>query len=349
MEIQQKIIKNKVGLINLAQELGNVSKACKIMGFSRDTFYRYKEAFDTGGVDALLEKSRKKPNLRNRMDQSIEKRILEFAFEYPAYGQFRVSNELRKEGISVSSGGVRGVWQRHNLTTMKLRLAALEKRVAEEGLILTEAQVIAMEKKKDEEIASGEIETHHPGYFGSQDTYYVGYIKGVGKIYQQTFVDTYSKVAFAKLYLMKTALTAADLLNDKVLPFFEQHKMCILRMLTDRGTEYCGKADEHDYQLYLALNDIDHSKTKVKSPQQNGICERFHRTIQNEFYAVAFRKKIYKDLKELQQDLDQWIDFYNQERTHQGKMCNGRTPLQTLLDDQHLFTDKVDNLNQIGQ
>lgn len=230
-------------MINLAQELGNVSKACKVMGFSRDTFYRYKEAYETGGADGLLEKSRKKPHLRNRMDQFIEKRILEFAFEYSAYGQFRISNELRKEGIIVSSGGVRGVWQRHNLTTMKLRLASLEKRVVEEGLILTEAPAIAIEKKKDEDIATGEIETHHPGYLGSQDTYYVGYIKGVGKIYQQTFVDTYSKVAFSKVYSMKTALTAADILNDKVLLFFEHQEMCILRMLTDRGTEYCGKAD----------------------------------------------------------------------------------------------------------
>ena len=148
--------------------------------------------------------------------------------------------------------------------------------MAKEGLILTESQLQALEKKQMEESGEvGQIETMHPGYLGSQDTYYVGTIKGVGRIYQQTFVDTYSKVAFAKLYNMKNSLTAADLLNDMVLPFFEDQKMGVLRVLTDRGTEYCGKPDEHDYQLYLAINEIDHTRTKAKSPQTNRICERF--------------------------------------------------------------------------
>ena len=111
------------------------------------------------------------------------------------------------------------------------------------------------------------------GYLGSQDTFYVGNLKGVGRIYQQTFIDTYSKVAFAKLYTTKTPITAADALNDKVLPYFEQHDLPMLRILTDRGTEYCGKVEHHDYHLYLAINDIDHTKTKTMSPQTNGICD----------------------------------------------------------------------------
>ena len=176
----------------------------------------------------------------------------------------------------------------------------------------------------------------------------MGVIKGVGRIYQQTFVDTYSKVAFAKLYTMKTPITAADLLNDRVMPFFEKHDMGMLRILTDRGTEYCGRADTHDYQLYLALNDIDHSKTKVKSPQSNGICERFHKTILQEFYQIAFRKKVYASLDELQKDLDEWLDGYNNERTHQGKMCCGRTPMQTFLEAKPLWDEKVNQLNEKG-
>ncbi|WP_459987687.1 DDE-type integrase/transposase/recombinase, partial [Mannheimia haemolytica] len=106
----------------------------------------------------------------------------------------------------------------------------------------------------------------HPGYLGSQDTFYVGNLKGVGRIYQQTFIDTYSKVAFAKLYTMKTAISAADMLNDKVLPYFESQGLPMLRILTDRGSEYCGKVENHDYELYLAINDIEHTKTKVKHP-----------------------------------------------------------------------------------
>lgn len=228
---------------------------------------------------------------------------------------------------------------------MKQRLMALENKSAEEGLILTESQIAALEKKKDDDLASGEIETHHPGYLGSQDTFYVGTLKGVGRVYQQTFVDTYSKVACCKLYTTKTPITSADLLNDKVLPLFESHNMSIIRMLTDRGTEYCGKVDKHDYQLFLAINDIEHTKTKAASPQTNGICERFHRTILNEFYQVTFRKKIYSSLEEFQQDLDDWLYYYNYQRTHQGKMCCGRTPMNTLLDGKKIWMEKVDKLN----
>lgn len=341
-----KIIKNKVGLVNLAQELGNVSKACKMMGFSRDTFYRYQKAIEEGGVEALVDQSRRKPNLKNRTDEVTEKLIQELSLELPAHGQVRLSNELRKKGISLSPAGVRCVQVRYNLENKKKRLKALEEKVAKEGVILTESQLQALEQKKIEDGGEvGQIETMHPGYLGSQDTYYVGTIKGVGRIYQQTFVDTYSKVAFAKLYTMRTALTAADLLNDRVLPFFEEQQMGMLRILTDRGTEYCGKPDEHDYQLFIALNDIEHTRTKAKSPQTNGICERFHRTIKGEFYEVAFRKKIFKSLEELQTDLDKWMKTYNNDREHQGRMCNGRTPMQTLLDSKILWEQKVGQLN----
>ena len=161
--------------------------------------------------------------------------------------------------------------------------------------------------------------TEHPGYLGAQDTYYVGCIKGVGRIYQQTFIDTYAKVAMVKLYDRKNALVAADFLNDRVVPFYEEQGIALLRILTDRGTEYCGSPEHHEYQLYLAIENIDHSKTKARHPQTNGICERFHKTIQDEFYCVAFRKKIYTSLDQLQADADLWIREYNEQRTHSGK------------------------------
>lgn len=343
--ISQNVIKHKVGLLNLAAELGNVSRACKVMGFSRDTFYRYQSARESGGVEALIDSNRKKPNLRNRVDASIEDAVKAFALEQPAFGQVRVSNELRQRGVFVSPSGVRSVWLRHNLESFKKRLTALEKHIAETGPVLTESQIVALERKQDDDVSFGEIETAHPGYLGSQDTFYVGTIKGVGRIYQQTFVDTYSKCAAAKLYSTKTPITAADLLNDKVLPFFEEHGMGLIRILTDRGTEYCGRPEAHDYQLYLALNDIEHSKTKVRHPQTNGICERFHKTILNEFYQVTFRKKIYLSIEELQVDLDDWLYYYNHTRTHQGKMCCGRTPIQTLIDGKEVWNDKITKLN----
>jgi transposase InsO family protein len=279
------------------------------------------------------------------MDTDTEQAILAFAVENPAAGQVRVSNELRKRNIVVSPTGVRSVWLRTGLQTFRLRLTALEKKVAEEGIVLTERQVAALERKRDEQMECGEIETAHPGYLGSQDTFYVGNMKGVGRIYQQTFVDTYAKVAFAKLYTTKTPLAAADLLNDQVLPFFEQNGVELLRVLTDRGTEYCGKVEQHEYQPYLAVNDVDHTRTKAQSPQTNGICERFHKTILNEFYQVAFRKKIYSTIEELQADLDVWIYSYNHERTHQGKMCCGRTPIETFEDGKRICREKSLSMN----
>lgn len=361
MTTQQKIIKNKSGLLELANMLGNVSQACKVMGYSRDSFYRFKELYDQGGEMALQEISRKKPIIKNRVDEQTEFAVVEIGIENPALGQLRASNELRKKGIIVSSGGVRSIWLRHDMATFQKRLKALSAKAEQEGIILSEAQVAALERAKEEKVAHGQIETFHPGYLGSQDTYYVGNIKGVGQIYQQTFIDTYSKVGFAKLYDRKNALVAADLLNDRVIPFLDQHDLRMLRILTDRGTEYCGAREHHEFQLYLAIEDIDHTKIKAKSPQTNGICERFHRTIQNEFYAIAFRKKIYSSIEQLQQDLDQWMLDYNTKRTHTGKFCFGKTPMETFLTSKHIAKehyletlhqtnnpDQADTLKSVG-
>jgi len=348
MTTAEKLIKNKLGLLQLATYLKSVFEACRVMGCSRDTFYRIKKAHEEGGVEALRETTRRRPNLRNRVAEDVEQAVVELAFENPSFGQKRASDTLRQRGVFISAAGVRCVWLRHGLETFQKRLKALEQRVARTGEVLTESQLKALEKAKEEKIAWGEIETEHVGYLGSQDTFYVGTLKGVGRIYQQTFIDTYAAVAFAKLYTTKQPINAADLLNDQVLPFFDQHELPLLRVLTDRGTEFCGRADAHDYELFLALNDIEHSRTKAKSPQTNGICERFQKTVLDEFYRIAFRRKIYTTIEELQKDLSEWLEYYNTQRPHQGKRCQGKTPMATFLENLPLAKEKLLDKNNGG-
>jgi len=348
MTRDQYIIKRKLNMLELGETLGNISEACRKLGISRQHYYDIRQAISEDGLNGLLEKSRRMPRIGNRVALCIEEAVLAYSLDFPTHGQVRAANELKKKGFQISAGGVRSVWLRHDLGIKALRLKRLEKWAAETNGVLTESQVEALENAKEEKEACGTLESPHPGFLLAQDTCYIGYIKGVGKIYQQTAIDTHANVGFAKIYTTKTSLTAADLLNTKALPFYDEQRISVLRVLTDNGREYCGRQETNYYELFLHLNEIEHSRTKPRTPQTNGSVERLNQITQDEFYKVAFRRKFYKTLEEIQADLDQFMAYYNNERTNQGRYCRGRTPMQTFTDglalyQQYVFEGKVED------
>jgi len=324
--------RRKLSLLQLAEELGNVSKACAIMGYHRDTFYEVKRAFQVGGVAALVESKRgaRAPH-PNRVPEEIEKRILDYALEFPTHGCQRVANELRLQDVVVSSGGVRGVWQRNDLETRAKRLMRLEQASHDDTFVLSAKQIELLEKHSLD-FRCRHVESSRPGELLNQDTFYWGSLKGVGKVYVQVVVDVFCSLAFAKVYTSKMPITACDLLYSRVLPFYEVLGVPIGAVLTDNGREYCGLKERHPYELLLAMEDIEHRQTKPRSPRTNGFVERMNRTLLEECFKVQGRQTWYIEPDEIQRDLDRFIQYYNLERSHQGYRLRGRTPAQALLE-----------------
>lgn len=333
MNTREKLIQARLSMLALAEELQNISRACKAAGISRSHYYEIKKAFETYGRDGLAPRVRRRPRMPNQTPPELEAKILEMTQEYPTYSYLRIAEQLKLVGVPVSAAAVRYVWGRNGLTRRFDRLLWLERRSAETGGPLTE-RVKRLLARYQRQVQDPEehVEAPYPGYLGNQDTYYVGTLKGTGRIYLQSFVDAHCSLGFGKLYLSKIPMTAVDLLNDRVLPFYEAEGIDLERILTDNGREYSGRPLQHPYELYLAVQQIEHRNTKVHSPQTNGFCERFHRTLKEEFFNVAFRKKIYESVQNLQADLDEFLRFYNEERAHHGYRTKGRTPLQAFRD-----------------
>jgi len=322
--------RRKLSLLKLAEELGNVSKACEIMGYHRDTFYEVKRAFQMGGVASLVEQKRgpRGPH-PSRVASEIEAKVLEYCLERPTHGPQRVSNELRLQAVEVSPSGVRGVLLRNNLETRYKRLMRLEEASRQDTFVLSEKQLTLLERFSPE-FRCRHVEASRPGELLNQDTFYWGTLKGVGKIYVQVVVDVFCSLAFAKVYTSKMPITAADLLYDRVLPFYEELGVEVGAVLTDNGREFCGKPGHHPYELLLAVENIEHRTTKVRSPKTNGFVERMNKTLLDECFKVEGRKTWYEGPDQIQADLDRFMEYYNLERTHQGYRLKGRTPAQAL-------------------
>jgi len=330
MTTTDKVARRKLSLLELAHELGNVSKACKIIGYSRQQFYEIRRNYQTYGADGLIDRlpGAKDPH-PNRVTEEVEKAVLDFSLQEPTKGCLSVAQHLNLEGVTVSSGGVRGVWSRHKLLSKHDRLLRFEEHVRKRKLKLTDAQIRMLERFSPE-FRERHIETRWTGDLVAVDTFFVGTLKGIGKIYLQTVIDTFSRYAWGMLHTSKIPLTAVQTLNNHVLPFFDQHKSRVDTILSDNGREFCGRPDKHPYELYLQIEEIEHRTTKVRRPQSNGFVERLHRTLLDEHFRIKGREKFYESVGEMQADLEEYLVRYNTKRPHQGRGMDGKTPLQAF-------------------
>lgn len=344
MTAKEKVARRKLSLLELADDLSNVSRACRAMGYSRQQFYEIRRNFQLYGSEGLLDRV---PGCKgvhpNRLAPEMEEAVLDYSLEKPSHGCLRVSQQLALRGILVSSKGVRGVWGRHNLLTQHQRFLRLEKSVSATDIKLTEDQIRVLERF-DPEFRERHIETRHTGYLVAVDTFFVGTLKGIGKVYLQSALDCHSRYAWGRLYTNKLPITAVQVLNNDVLPFFDSHDAKIDSVLSDNGSEYCGKKESHPYELFLQLEEIAHRTTRVRRPQSNGFIERFHRTVLNEHFRIKGRTKWYETLAEMQQDLDDYLVIYNTIRAHQGIRMQGRTPYKVFVTDLPNHTGTNDNL-----
>jgi len=329
MTAEKKIAHHRLTLLQVAERIRNVSEACRRHGVSRSQFYEYKRAFQERGLDGLIDRLPIPKSFPNETPPEIREKIITVSLLHPAWGPLRLSDQLRLEGITVSPSTVRNLWLKEGMETKYKRLLRLEEEKNGQDVELTAEQIRLIEKANPS-FRERKVESLYPGYLLSQDTFLVGTLKGIGRIYMQAVVDTYGSFAFGKLYTSKLPETAVDVLYDRVLPFYEAQGIIVEHVLTDNGREYCGRPMIHPYQIFLEFNDIEHRRTKVARPRTNGFVERFNRTVLDEFFRETFREKFYASVEELQADLDQWLEHYNYERPHRGYRNMGRRPIETI-------------------
>jgi transposase InsO family protein len=344
----EMLLKYKMNLLQLAEQLQNIRKACKVMGVSRQHYYDIRKRFEQQGEGGLKDKPRPYPNMPNKSSQDLEKLVLDYSMKHPTYGKDRVAMQLRFDGVIVGATRIERIWRRNKLDNRFKRLIWIERLHREQGMVLSPEQIQGLLQYINE-VPAEHVFSKYPGYLLCQDTFEVGHLKGVGKVYMQAVIDTYGSFGFAKLYTSKLPITCSDILVSRVLPFYKSFSINIQRIMTDNGGEFCGKGLNHDYELTLSIFNIDHRRIKPGMPQTNGFVERFNRTVLEEFFCVAFRKKWYSSVEELQKDLDIYLQHYNFERAHQGYRLKGKRPIDVMLDhsnyQERLTYDKIETLN----
>ncbi len=328
MNAEAKVAKQRLSVLELAEVLGNVSEACRRRGMTRTQFYEFKRRFQTQGLEGLKDLPPIPKSHPMATPPELVEQVLALALKHPAYGCNKLEALLMAQGKRLSNVTIQKILIEHRLGSRYERWLALEQKNAEQAIELTVEQIAFIEKSNPC-FRERHVESARPGELLSQDTFFVGVFKGVGKVYMHTVVDTFSSHAFGFLHISKQPEAAVAVLNNDVLPFYKKLRLPVGAVLTDNGREFCG-TENHPFELYLDLNDIEHRRTRVKRPQTNGFVERFHRTALDEFYRVALREKVYLSVEALQEDLDHWLRHYNRERPHLGYRNNGRTPFETV-------------------
>lgn len=323
-----KLAHKRLTVLQLAESLGNVSEACRRGGLDRTSFYEYKRRFQTHGIEGLKDMPPIHKSHPQTTPPEVVEKVLALSMTNPTRGCVWLSDKLKLEGISVSSPTVQDILIKNGMGKRYDRLLKLEDQAAQEALELTPEQVALIEKNNPC-FRERHVESSRPGELLSQDTFYVGRLKGVGRVYLHVVVDTFGSYAFGFLHTSKQPEAAVAVVHNEVLPFYQERDIDVAAILTDNGREFCG-TDRHPYELYLQLNDIEHRTTRVRRPQTNGFVERFNRTVLDEFFRTAFRTKFYEAVAELQVDLDQWLVYYNTERPHHGYRNMGKRPIDTV-------------------
>ncbi len=328
MTNHEKILRSKLSLLKLVDELGNVSRACELMGYSRDSYYRFKELYERGGVMALQEKSRKKPNLKNRVGESVESLIVRLAYQQPFYGQLKASDELKKDGITVSPAGVRSVWQRYDLENFQKRLEAIGTKILQEGYHPSEWQIKALQQAKSMKNID-RLEAYFPGHLLLHHMEPVAVDRSYGDLFQFVLLDSYTRLAFIRLSNSDTSDEAVQSLRQPVLPFFAKENLHILKIGTIKEKCFYGKTKQHRYRKFAFEQNIEIDYLSKNHRQFNPL-KQFMTRLNNEFYAEAFRSKTYNNAAAIQTDLDQWLKTYNEESPIYERYNYGKSPLQTF-------------------
>ena len=327
MTTDERIANFKYSVLQHARKHKNVTSTCKEFNLSRTTYYAWLRRFSQLGYLGLRDQERSQPKMPNQIKPEYETIIYNYIIDYPTHGPRRIANELKAQGITISETGVYHVLKRRGLNHRLDRLFYAQEH--SDNPVITERYLREIEKKEETH-----IEAFYPGYLFCQDTFYVGTIKGLGRIYQQAGIDAYSSFGLAKVYLNKKANSAIDFVKTKAIPGYAMFQIPLDRILTDNGKEYTTHWEngKHDYEIFLNSQGTRHTKIKPRCPKSNGIVERFNRTLLEEFDQIVMLKKVYTSLDELQDDLDQFITYYNFKRTNQGYRLKGKIPYQKFLD-----------------